>query len=128
MDSRAIGLRVRDARERAGLNQEQLSEAVKMSRAYIYRLEAGGILNPKLFDLQAIATALRVPLDDLLYDPPEMTDEERRELEMLRKHPAFHLSYLNLARTFDEMSDADRRGLLEALRLLARVRGVSLDP
>lgn len=127
MDARAIGVRVRVARERAGLNQEELSEAVGMSRAYIYRLEAGGIINPKLFDLQAIATALQVPLDDLLYDALVMTDAERRELDMLRKHPEFHVNYLNLAKTFDEMDDADKRGLLEALRLFARYRGISTD-
>lgn len=116
---------MRAAREARNLDQAEVADTAGLSRAYVSRLESGGILNPKVFDLQAIATALRVPLDDLLYDAPVLTDDERRELDLLRKHPEFRLSYLNLAKTFDEMGEADKRGLLEALRLFARYRGIS---
>lgn len=57
---------VRDARNRRGMTQEQLAEAINKSFGYVGQLETGKIDRPKADTLRALASALRVPLEDLL--------------------------------------------------------------
>ena len=64
-----LGNRIRNARERAGLTQEQLAERIGTSRAAIARYESGEI-EPKLRNLAAIAVELHVSADYLLDIPP----------------------------------------------------------
>ena len=60
-----LGSRIRQARDRAGLTQEQLAERIGVSRTAIARYESGEI-EPKLHNLAAIALALGVSCDELL--------------------------------------------------------------
>ena len=60
-----LGSRIRQARDRAGLTQEQLAERIGVSRTAIARYESGEI-EPKLHNLAAIAMALSVSCDELL--------------------------------------------------------------
>ena len=60
-----LGSRIRQARDRAGLTQEQLAERIGVSRTAIARYESGEI-EPKLHNLAAIAVALNVSCDELL--------------------------------------------------------------
>ena len=60
-----LGSRIRQARDRAGLTQEQLAERIGVSRTAIARYESGEI-EPKLHNLAAIAEALDVSCDELL--------------------------------------------------------------
>ena len=67
MDLYAIGARIKTARERAGLTQEDLAAELEMSPTHISVLERG-IKAPKLETLVKIANTLHVSTDVLLQD------------------------------------------------------------
>lgn len=69
-DMRDVGHRVSDRREKLRLDQEALAEKAGLSRPYISRLERGLVPSPKLLDLAAVATALGISLDQLVYGRP----------------------------------------------------------
>lgn len=60
-----IGERVREARKRAGLTQEQLSRAAGISRSYLADTE-GGRYNPSVKTLLKIASVCHVDLNFLV--------------------------------------------------------------
>lgn len=70
---RAIGARIREAREAAGLTQEQLAEATDLVRNTIGNVEQGHY-SPRLDSLIMIADAVRVPLEQLV----DLSGEEPR--------------------------------------------------
>lgn len=67
MDLCAIGARIKTARERAGLTQEDLAAELEMSPTHISVLERG-VKAPKLETLVKIANTLHVSSDVLLQD------------------------------------------------------------
>lgn len=67
MDQKAIGRRIKTARERKKFTQEQLTEAVDLSHMHVSVIERGGKL-PKLETLINIANVLDVSADLLLQD------------------------------------------------------------
>ena len=67
MDLCAIGARIKTARERAGLTQEDLAAELEMSPTHISVLERG-VKAPKLETLVKIANTLHVSTDVLLQD------------------------------------------------------------
>ena len=67
MDLCAIGARIKTARERAGLTQEDLAAELEMSPTHISVLERG-VKAPKLETLVNIANTLHVSTDTLLQD------------------------------------------------------------
>ncbi|MFF9898516.1 helix-turn-helix domain-containing protein [Streptomyces longispororuber] len=62
---RAVGERIRAARDYANLTQEKLGEACGLDRQTINRIEQGHA-SPRLDNLIRIADALGVPLADLV--------------------------------------------------------------
>jgi transcriptional regulator with XRE-family HTH domain len=62
----AFGARLKAARSEQGLTLREVSERSKLSIAYLSDLERGVLQNPTLNALQAIARAVRTPLNDLL--------------------------------------------------------------
>jgi len=67
VDMCAVGARIKAARERAKMTQEDLAEALDMSPTHISVIERG-VKTPKLETLVRIANALRVSTDMLLQD------------------------------------------------------------
>lgn len=67
MDNRAVGGRIRKAREERGLTQEQLGALTNLSPQHISVIERG-IKNIQLENFVKIANALEVPADLLLQD------------------------------------------------------------
>ena len=67
MDLCAIGSRIKAAREKAGMTQEDLAAALEMSPTHISVIERG-VKSPKLETLVNIANALNVSSDMLLQD------------------------------------------------------------
>ena len=67
MDQKAIGKRIKSAREKKGLTQEQLAEQVNLSPMHISVIERGNKL-PRLETLIKIANVLDVSADILLQD------------------------------------------------------------
>ena len=67
MDQIAIGTRIKAARERVHLTQEQLAEIVDISPTHMSVIERG-VKTPKLDTFVRIANALGVSTDALLQD------------------------------------------------------------
>ena len=67
MDQKAIVKRIKSAREKKGLTQEQLAEQVNLSPMHISVIERGNKL-PRLETLIKIANVLDVSADTLLQD------------------------------------------------------------
>lgn len=63
-DRRAIGHRIRMARERAGYDREQLAERVKVHAGSIARWETGGSV-PHAYTMERIAEVTGVPVEML---------------------------------------------------------------
>ena len=57
--------RIREARKRAGLTQEQLAAKAGITQSHLSRLELGKYV-PTLATLERLARALRIPLSELL--------------------------------------------------------------
>jgi len=69
MNYEAIGLRVRKMRHLRGMTQEKLAEYANISTVYVSHIETGSA-KPSLPVIVAIADALNVRVDALLYDTP----------------------------------------------------------
>ncbi len=67
MDQVALGKRIKAARERAGMTQEDLAAAVDYSVDHVSVVERG-VKAPKLDKLVTIANVLKVGTDELLQD------------------------------------------------------------
>ena len=62
---RALGEELRDRRLSKGLSQERLAERAGLHRNFVGLLERGQ-RNPTLLTLEAVASALKAPLSDLI--------------------------------------------------------------
>lgn len=69
MNYEAIGRRVRKMRHLRGMTQEKLAEYANISTVYVSHIETGSA-KPSLPVVVAIADALNVRVDALLYDTP----------------------------------------------------------
>src|SRR4051794_23244935 len=87
VDSKLLGARIREAREKVGLSQEELASAVGKDQGSISEYENG---NRRLFaiDLPAFARALRVPLLYFYEGDALPTDIDRLLLEEFRQLPS----------------------------------------
>ena len=86
MDLCAIGARIKSARERAGMTQEDLAGVLEMSPTHISVIERG-VKSPKLETLVNIANALQVSADTLLQDVVSYaSDEIHSELAVAISH------------------------------------------
>ncbi len=74
----AVALRVREARERYGLRQEDLAKKAGIARPNIARLEKG-VHIPTLTTLRKVAQALNIDINILMM-PPAVTPEDKRLL------------------------------------------------
>ena len=70
-----IGQRIKEAREKAGLTQEELGKKIGVTGVAIMRHEKDQ-RQPRLAQLQAIASALGVPVQELISDWDAVDKEE----------------------------------------------------
>lgn len=74
-----IGLRIKEARIKAGLNRSGLAKLAGMSLAYVSLLEAGNIPAPTVDRLSRIAGALDTPLERIIseseYSPAQRSEQ-----------------------------------------------------
>ena len=66
MDEVGLGKVLQEARQRAGLTQQQLCAAAGLSYSTLAKIERGAIKSPSVFTIIQIATVLDLSLDDLL--------------------------------------------------------------
>lgn len=94
-DYAPILARLKEAKRVSGMTNDDLAEASGVSRGTIYKIMSGDTQEPKLPALMAIAHALGVSVDYLIYGrtsadiPAEdvLTDDERTILRLLRQVP-----------------------------------------
>ena len=67
MDARAVGQRIKAAREKKGLTQEELAARVEISPTHVSVIERGTKV-PRMDTFVAIANVLEVSADSLLVD------------------------------------------------------------
>lgn len=70
-----LGKAMRLARERAGLTQEQLAQAVGLTVSSVSRIEAGQTTDPKFSTVAAVAAATGLTVGELL-DLPKKKNEK----------------------------------------------------
>jgi HAD superfamily hydrolase (TIGR01509 family) len=70
MDERGLGKRLQQARQGAGLTQQQLCQKAGLSFSTLTKIERGAIKAPSIFTIQAIAGAINLSLDELVGASP----------------------------------------------------------
>lgn len=66
MDERSLGKRLQEARQAAGLTQQELCQQANLSFSTLTKIERGAIKSPSIFTIQSIAGALGQGLDELV--------------------------------------------------------------
>lgn len=66
LDEVGLGQVLQKARQNAGLTQQDLCHAAKLSYSTLAKIERGAIKSPSVFTIKRIAEALNVSLDELL--------------------------------------------------------------
>lgn len=88
MDNKAVGRRIKEARQTKGLTQEQLAERAGVSPTYISVIERG-LKSPQLDTFVPVCNALEVSADALLMDVVDAaaTAQSNEIAELLRDQP-----------------------------------------
>ena len=86
MDEKGLGKRLQEARQAAGLTQQQLCQQANLSFSTLTKIERGAIKAPSVFTIQAIATALGTSLDALIGQAPALPS---RQLKTTRSGAKF---------------------------------------
>lgn len=131
-----VAERVKEARQRAGLSQEDVARRAHMSSAYISRLERGVVPNPKTTDLVRVARALKMTLEELTGGDEaaiEASDEDEETFDDLvrriRKRTGQRDVSIGLARVatdWNRISPSDRKMIEAAVE--AALEDVSDSP
>lgn len=69
-DEKALGRAIQDARQKAGMTQQQLCERVNISYSTLTKIERGAIKSPSVFTVQQIAECCGVSIEYLLGTAP----------------------------------------------------------
>lgn len=110
MPASAIGRRLRALREERGWTQRELASRARVSYSYISSLERGGIPNPGIEKLRALAGAFGVAesaLTNQAPDPPELIELDPRTYAALRRVLGLVLDEVLRSRGFTKPSGAE---------------------
>lgn len=79
-----IGQYVKQNREKSGLTQEAFAELIGLGVKHVSAIECGAV-GVSLSTLRRISQVLSVPADEILFGPPNKTEQNDRysELQML---------------------------------------------
>lgn len=66
MDEVSLGQRLQNARQAAGLTQQQLCQKAGLSYSTLAKIERGAIKSPSIFTIQQISQAVGIGLDELV--------------------------------------------------------------
>ena len=108
---RRVGHRIRLARKRRGLSQEELAERVDRSTEAISSIERG-IAPPNFLTLERLARALEVPVREFFDIGPESARDNPRRSRII----------VELVEAASSLNDADLELALEQVEALARKR------
>lgn len=112
-ENELIGRRIKEARHKLSLTQEELGDRARLHYSYIGQVERGNKV-PSLKTLKKIAAALNVRLEFLLEDAPE------------REMSPQHLLAQELVATVKNSSPEDIRMYIKIIRQIqSRIRDVN---
>lgn len=114
-DAVGVGRRVRALREARSVEQADLADRAELSRAYISRLENGGITNPKLYDLARVARVLGTTVAHLIEPTSPDTTKLRAELEAVIE-PSRAALLDDVVAEIKDWPEADQQFVLELFR------------
>lgn len=109
-----IGLAIAMRREQIGLTQEELANAVGVSKASVCRWESGDISNMRRDRIQKLADALRISPIDLLDEETEGFVHEKTPLEPI----ALRASVSEWTELLNSLSDENLIKLRDYAQLL----------
>ena len=66
VDEKSLGLRLQQARQQAGLTQQDLCQQADLAYSTLAKIERGAIKSPSIFTIQSIADTLGLSLDQLI--------------------------------------------------------------
>ncbi len=112
-----VGRRMRRRREALGLGTVQLGEKAGLSHSYISRLERGLIPRPTLPELSAVARALEMPEQALLYG--EMAEDDEAGVRQILRNPELQAAFGAIADGVEWAHPDDRKFLIASLQALA---------
>ena len=102
MDMIAIGSKIKEARERAHLTQEELAEIIDISPTHMSVIERG-VKTPKLDTFVKIVKALNLSADALLFDGMDQVNDS---------------IVAELSVRLGRLTDANQNRILKAIRAL----------
>jgi transcriptional regulator with XRE-family HTH domain len=120
----ALGDRLKTLRELKGLSQGDIHKRSGLMRSYISRVENGHTV-PSIETLEKLARALEVPLYRLFFDLDQIPDlpnlpERVTEEQVVTATSPERARFIDrMARLFDQLSEEDRRMLLNAAQRMA---------
>lgn len=65
-DEKALGKKLQEARQKAGLTQQELCQKASLSYSTLAKIERGAIKSPSVFTVAAISVATGTPMEELL--------------------------------------------------------------
>jgi XRE family transcriptional regulator, regulator of sulfur utilization len=119
-----VGRRVRELRERRGMSLSELARRAAVGKATLSGLEAG-TRNPTLDTLQAVATALDLPLTALVSPPPAALRGAAVQIQLLRVFDdgpvTYELYRMRIPAGLAQRSPAHNAGVTEHVTVFAGV-------
>jgi transcriptional regulator with XRE-family HTH domain len=81
-----LGAKVKDLREKRGMNQKQIAEASSITQATISRIESGQVKQLKSEALKRLAAALGVTIDFLIEKSNVLTPDDIVQSDPIAQH------------------------------------------
>lgn len=113
-----MGQLIKAARERAGMTQEELGKKIGVTGVAIMRYEKGQ-RQPRLAQLQAIASALGVPVQDLISDWEAVDKEEFKDVFIYGKGLTTPKDRIDAA--LDQLNDEGQEKAAERVEELTEI-------
>ena len=105
----SLGEKVKELREKKGMNQKQLSEASLITQATISRIESGKVNQLKSDALKRLADALGSTVDYLVDRTDQLKPEDVMKADKTAKH---------LFRGYEKLSSDGRKQLIDFVNFL----------
>ncbi len=83
MDEVGLGNRIQQARQKAGLTQQQLSQAADLSYSTLAKIERGAIKSPSVFTINRLASIMGSSLEDLLGVPESQKQAQKSGIKFV---------------------------------------------
>ena len=128
----SIGIRIKEARIKAGISQEALAKAIGSTKQAVYKYEAGIVTNIPMDKIEIMATVLSVTPAYLMGWEEEptpinegLTEDERFWVDIYRKvSPEVQELLIKMAGTMGEQSEEARQKLVSLLEAALQMRGL----